>query len=181
MTRKNSVLEHFLHSVASWNTNFLFLVASSSSLTLKYFCVFSGKNILAYPTEIFILLVLDGQSVSSLKLGKHPFNVALNFCAGVCHISCAANFASFCFCGCSRGIWGWLWFLCGMVHGGRSLISIFQEFSLWGGLGTGLSIILCSLVSFLIFPKFLGSQNSYIPCLLVTIAHRCTCGERRIW
>ena len=58
--QKNSVLEHFLHSVASWNTNFLFLVASSSSLTLKYFCVFSGKNILAYPTEIFILLVLDG-------------------------------------------------------------------------------------------------------------------------
>ena len=47
----------------------------------------------------------------------------------------------------SRDAWGWLWFSCEMARGGKSLISIFQEFSssnykafiLAGGLGTGLS------------------------------------------
>ena len=47
----------------------------------------------------------------------------------------------------SRGIWGWLWFACGMAHSEKSLISVFQEFFasigkafiLAGGLGAGLS------------------------------------------
>ena len=46
-----------------------------------------------------------------------------------------------------RGIWGWLWFSCGVAHSGKCLISVFQGFSasidgafiLAGGLGTGLS------------------------------------------
>ena len=53
-------------------------------------------------------------------------------------------------CGGSRGIWGWLWFSCGVVHGGRDSISIFREFSSsvggafilgggGGGIGAGLS------------------------------------------
>ena len=47
----------------------------------------------------------------------------------------------------SRGIWDWLWFSCGVAHGGKGLISIFQglsssvggTFVLAGGLGAGLS------------------------------------------
>ena len=27
-----------------------------------------------------------------------------------------------------RGIWGWLWFSCGVAHCGKELISVFQEF-----------------------------------------------------
>ena len=50
-------------------------------------------------------------------------------------------------CGGLLGIWYWLWFSCGLVRGGGSLISIFKEFSfgiggasiLVGGLGAGLS------------------------------------------
>ena len=50
-------------------------------------------------------------------------------------------------CGVWRGIWGWLWFSCGVAHSGKCLISVFQGFSasidgafiLAGGLGTGLS------------------------------------------
>ena len=29
----------------------------------------------------------------------------------------------------SRGIWGWLWFSCGVAHGGKGFICIFREFS----------------------------------------------------
>ena len=32
-------------------------------------------------------------------------------------------------CGGSRGVWGWLWFSCGVVHGGGDLVSILREFS----------------------------------------------------
>ena len=47
----------------------------------------------------------------------------------------------------SRDIWDQLWFWCGVAQGGRSLFSVFREFSssigkafiLAGGLGTGLS------------------------------------------
>ena len=50
-------------------------------------------------------------------------------------------------CGGLRGIWGWLWFSCGVAHSGRSLISVFQDFFasikkgfiLAVGLGTALS------------------------------------------
>ena len=31
-------------------------------------------------------------------------------------------------CGRSRGIWGWLWFSCGVVQYGKGLIFVFQEF-----------------------------------------------------
>ena len=50
-------------------------------------------------------------------------------------------------CGASRGVWGWLWFSCGMVQCGKGLIPIFEhffctigkDFILAGGLGAGLS------------------------------------------
>ena len=49
-------------------------------------------------------------------------------------------------CGGSRGIWGWLWFSCGVAGG--ELVSVFRGFSvsisealiLAGGLGTRLSL-----------------------------------------
>ena len=36
-------------------------------------------------------------------------------------------------CGGSRGIWGWLWFLWGVAHSGRGLISVFRDSSSIGG------------------------------------------------
>ena len=50
-------------------------------------------------------------------------------------------------CSGSRGIWGYLWFSCGVAHGGGGLISVFQglsasaggAFILAGGMGAGLS------------------------------------------
>ena len=67
-------------------------------------------------------------------------------------------------CGGSRGIGGWLWFSCGIVHSRKSLIPIFQDFSssidrgfiLAGGTGHWV-IILCTLDSFLISDNFLSS------------------------
>ena len=62
----------------------------------------------------------------------------------------------------SRGIWGWLWFSCGVVQFGvGGLISVFRGFFasiggvfiLAGGLGAG--IILWGLDTFLLFPNFL--------------------------
>ena len=51
------------------------------------------------------------------------------------------------FCGRLRGIWGWLWFSCGVVHHERGLTAVFREFFvragkifiLVGGLRAGLS------------------------------------------
>ena len=49
-------------------------------------------------------------------------------------------------------------------------------------------VILWGLGTLLLFPDFLSLKlfgnswsNSYIPCLLVIIAHRFTCGERKVW
>ena len=65
-------------------------------------------------------------------------------------------------CGRSRGVWGWLWFLCGMVHCGRGLIVIFRDFFasinkiFHFSVGSGdWAIILWVLDAFLIFPNFL--------------------------
>ena len=32
-------------------------------------------------------------------------------------------------CGGSQGVWDWLWFSCGVAHGGGSLVSVFHGFS----------------------------------------------------
>ena len=50
-------------------------------------------------------------------------------------------------CGGSQGVWDWLWFSCGVAHGGGSLVPVFHGFSvsvgrnfiLAGGLGAGLA------------------------------------------
>ena len=59
---------------------------------------------------------------------------------------------------------GLAWSSCGMVHKGKGLIFVFQGFSasigkafiLAGGLGAGLSFILCGMGTFLIFPNFVS-------------------------
>ena len=78
------------------------------------------------------------------------------------------------------GYLGLAWSSCGMVHGRKGLIFVFQEFSastdkafiLAGGLGTGLSFILWGVDIFLIFPNFVSllpfgnlRSNSHIPRL----------------
>ena len=67
-------------------------------------------------------------------------------CGGRCGGACAGG-GFMVGCGGLRGIWGWLWFSCGVAHSGRSLISVFQDFFasinknfiLAVGLGTALS------------------------------------------
>ena len=80
------------------------------------------------------------------------------------------------------GYLGLAWSSCGVVHRGKGLIFVFQEFSAsmnkdfilagWGGLGTGLSFILWGMDTFLIFLNFASllpfgnlRGNSYIPRL----------------
>ena len=76
---------------------------------------------------------------------------------GICAVLCGSGCGRRCgghvqgafvvSCGGFRGIWGWLWFSCGVAHSGRSLISVFQDFFasikkgfiLAVGLGTALS------------------------------------------
>ena len=71
-----------------------------------------------------------------------------------------------------------LYILCEIAHSGNSLASVHWTIILW------------SLDAFLIFPNFLRSylksfdilwSYSYIPYLQVIIAHRFSCGERKIW
>ena len=91
----------------------------------------------------------------------------------------------------SRGIGGLtLVFVWGGALPGGS-ISVFQGFyaSVGGVLVSGGGWALgCYSVGFRYFPKIVSLNsfrnsfgNSYIPCLKVIIAHRFTCGERKIW
>ena len=67
-------------------------------------------------------------------------------------------------CGDSRRIWGRLWFSCGAGHyWGGSISAFWKIFS-----SADKSSVTDSL------------HNSYIPCLLIIIMLRFTCGERKI-
>ena len=75
-------------------------------------------------------------------------------------------------CNGSRGIWDWLCFWCGMAHGGKGLISVFQGFSasiggvfiLAGGLGSRLSFYeILTISRYFLSLKSFG--NSHISCL----------------
>ena len=94
----------------------------------------------------FFLVIFEGFSLKVLE--DFSYHGASRVLRGACSLS--------------WGIWDWLRFLCGVVHCGGGLVSVFQGFFCWywrslhfGG-GTGRwPIVLWGFGSILMFPNFL--------------------------